>query len=67
MRNKFAGTCKDCGTDVPPEAGYIERQRWGGWRTRCVLCVALGRAEKGHPLSIPQKEALAQHQSRFRD
>lgn len=67
MRNKFAGPCKDCGMRVEAGAGYFEKQREGGWKTRHILCTARGLSAKGlsiDAMSYDQRAAL--HESRNR-
>lgn len=66
MRNRYAGPCKDCGETVAVGAGYFEKQRGGGWKTRHVLCVAKVRIAAGFKpdhLSLAQQQALRQDTS----
>lgn len=61
MRNKFAGSCRDCGTHVAEGAGYFHKQPRGmrpKWTVRCVPCVALAKEARGADLSYVQREAL---------
>lgn len=66
MRNRYAGPCKDCGETVAVGAGYFEKQRGGGWKTRHVLCVAKAKIAAGDQprhLTYAQQHALRQDQS----
>lgn len=61
MRNNYGGPCKDCGQYVPPGEGYFEKQRWGGFKVRHVLCVAIAKLEAGAKLpelSHAQQQAM---------
>lgn len=57
MRNKYPGSCGDCGKSVASKDGYFER-RAGRFVVRCMSCVAKGKVEKGKPLSRNQNEFL---------
>lgn len=57
MRNKFAGSCRDCACQVEVGVGYFERHR-GAWRVRCIACTAAAKANRGAPLSNAQRAAL---------
>lgn len=40
MQNKFAGTCHDCGTDVPAKSGHAFKPAGTilTWAVRCTAC-----------------------------
>lgn len=42
MRNKYGGTCYECGHYVEPGKGHFERHR-GGWRVKHVSCTLIKR------------------------
>jgi hypothetical protein len=61
MRNRHPGPCKDCGGNVAVGEGYFERQRWGEFKVRHVLCVAIKKLEGGvgfKDLTLAQQKAM---------
>lgn len=64
MRNQYPGPCKDCGATVAVGEGYFEKQRWGEFKVRHVLCVALAKLESGagwNDLTLAQQKAARPH------
>jgi NAD-dependent SIR2 family protein deacetylase len=57
MRNKYAGSCRECSGHVAEGAGYFERHG-GGWRVRCIPCTAKAKRDRGDSLSFAQRDAL---------
>jgi predicted metal-binding protein len=58
MRNKFPGTCYQCGKPVAVGEGHFERFK-GGWRVQHVSCCLVRRDKMnpGQAKYIQQKEA----------
>jgi hypothetical protein len=44
MRNKFPGTCYQCGKTVEAGEGHFERHK-GGWRVQHVSCCLLRKTK----------------------
>lgn len=57
MRNKYAGSCRECSAHVAVGEGYFERAA-GRWRTRCIPCTAKAKRARGDSLSYAQEAAL---------
>jgi len=58
VRNKYAGSCVQCGQSVAEGAGYFQRTHSGKcrWIVRCMACVVAGKLAKGDTLSLAQQE-----------
>lgn len=61
MRNQYRYACRDCGQMVEAGEGYFHKNPRGSfpkWSVRCVLCVAVGKRDRGDSLSDYQRAAL---------